>query len=433
MLKKFSIKAKATLKKNRLISFLLLILFITSLLTFLFRDKLPYLESKDLALITLRSDQKNVSVWLNQNLDNKKTSFLPQKFKLTAGKYEFEFFKQGFETQTLVISVEKNEKKEIKINLEPKNIVGEFYELFTDQSFSSLGWSQDNKLFYQTGQAVRYAWKNESLLTLPDDKPLIFSQKGLALGQTSQKIFFIKPPSPEIIEKDLLNEKVFFSKNGEYLAYTTLKDKKSLFISSINNLEERSSFSLPENFQINQVDWALNYRSLLLFGLRQNNFEIYLCDFEKNTFSQIFTGQEKIFSPVLSPSGQKIAFVQNDSLQTISLSGEKNSFVTFEKEFSSEKLLENISFWINEEELLVVNKIIHHQDIKEDLFYLVNTTIKTKKLFATSAPLINKIDFSVTPALSPNQKALAVKEKDGSLWVLLISGKIQEFFPEMVD
>jgi len=373
--------------------------------------------------LSLTTTQEGIKVLFDQQLENIKQPFvIPNTIQLPVGNYTLQAFKDGFETKTMNIKLENGKQQNVAIELSPLSTIinPRFYRLITEKDIAAIGWNQ-KQLLYQTQNKIREAEKNSNLINLPQNSQLQFTGSDAILVNTQNNLSLITNLL-KIKPLGLNSSLARLSPSKTKIAL--LKNPLEIEIINLDNKQPLTTISFKEG-EINNFNWSPKEDALVITSFFKPNYAVFLAKLENNPPSKILTTTNPITDIAFSPEGKYLTIT--NQRQVIIYDIEKNSNLIIKQE---DGLIANLAIWKKESELILIEKVNQNNKVF-DKITKVNPLTGEKKFLAISAPLINRISWETKPVLSPNTNALALKENNGSLWLLIFEGTITDFFPEV--
>jgi hypothetical protein len=370
--------------------------------------------------LNLNTNQSQVYCFIDQEIENIQQPIkLPANLNIQKGEYTLQFFKEGYKVKTLSLKLESNQ--DLDIELEKETISGDFYRIPSETGIQSLGWNE-NKIYYQVDNKLKEARGNTTLAFFSTSNKISFSQTGKALTYSANKLFLVEKP-PKVKEVDLAADQAYFSPDGQKIA--VLKNTSV----TVYDLEFNQITNFNFDNQIVSLNWPNSNQLGCLTNSKSDKSLIYLLDLNSENKKQIISLDEEIVNLQLSPQTTYLAVDGKTKTTIYNLNG--NSVYEFNRK---NKNLPTLSIWRTDNQLILIEKTEEEytQDKyrRLDKIWLINPNSGRKEFVALSAPLRNKIDFAVKPALSPDKNGLIVTEKEGPIWLLLLNGSIQNYMPE---
>jgi len=380
-----------------------------------------YEKTHEKTNINFRTKQKNIMVVFDQPLEGIEQPFLiPKTIELSAGKYTFQAFKKGFVTETVSLDLEYGEQKNIEIELDPLSIKSQFYRLLTEKNVKAVGWKQ-SQLLYHVKNEIKEAEKNLTLAVLPENSQVQFTSSGRVLV-SSQNNHFLITNFPKVVPLEIKSSLATLSPTGEKLAF--INEAGILEIEEIT-----SGFSLAKFTEIEgsvlETTWSFNEDVLAFFSVVQKDYYVYVYNLKDRSLTKIFSAKEGVDNIVLSPEGGYLAITTGRQILIYDLAS--GNPVTAKTE---DGLLSSLIVWRKEMELILIEKVKQNGKVF-DKIWLTNPLTGEKSFLAISAPLVNRIDFAVDPSLSLNNNALALAENDSLVWLFVLEGSLNDFFPSI--
>jgi len=376
-------------------------------------------QSKKTILLEINTSQPNLYGLIDEQVENLHQPFpVPTNLNLKPEKYTFQFFKEGYQTKTVTLDLQANQTFDVQLN--KQEIVGDLYRIPSESQIKSLGWN-DNRAYYQSGNKLKEVRQNTTLAIFPTKNKIDIANTGSAVSWNEGKVHLMETP-PKVKELGLKAEQAFISPNGKNIG---ILRGQEIIIYDLNG-KEIASFSFQNN--ISEINWQSDNYLGCLTNPETNQNSIFLLDVINNQKRQIVNLEGEIFNFSFSP--QNIYLGLNNKAGTIIFNLNGEIIYSLPRK---ESALQATSLWRNDNELILIEK--YQEEFAKgnkrelDEITLANPKEKTKKFVALSAPMPNKINLDVKPRLSPDKNALLVAEKNGPLWLLILSGTIKDYMP----
>jgi hypothetical protein len=377
-------------------------------------------QSKKLVLFEIGTSQSGVYGLIDEQVKDLHQPFpLPTNLNLKSGKYTFQFFKEGYKTKTVTLDLQANQTFDVQ--LDEQEIVGDLYRIPSESQINSLGWN-DNRAYYQSGNKLKEVRQNTTLAAFPTKNNIDISNTGSAVSRNNEKVYLTEIP-PKVKELSLKAEQVLISPSGDNIGTITEKD---VTIYDLNS-NQLAAFSFQE--KVVDVSWHANNYLGCLTKSNSNQNTIFLLNITDNQQRPIVKLEGEIFNFSFSPLNIHLGLNNKAGTIIFNLNGE----IVYSLP-RRESALQATSLWRNDNKLILIEKYQeefakdNYREIDE--FSLVSPTEKTKEFITSSAPIPNKVNLDIKPRLSPDKNALLVAEKNGPLWLLILSGTIKDYMPD---
>lgn len=372
--------------------------------------------------LDLTTTQEGIKVLFDQQLENIKQPFIiPNTIQLPVGNYTLQAFKDGFETKTMNIKLESGKHQSVTIELSPLSTIinPRFYRLITEKDITAIGWNQ-KQLLYQARNKIKEVEKNTTLVTLLPNSQTQFSGTDTVLVNTQNNLSLITNLL-KIKPLGLNSSLARLSSSKTKIAL--LKNPLEIEVINLDNKQPLTTISFKEG-EINNFNWSPKENSLAVVNIANQQYMVFLTTLENNHSEQILAETNPVVDIAFSPEEKYLLITSHKNISIYNI--DKKSTLVIQQETD---LIDNLAVWRKENELILIEKVNQNNKVF-DKITKVNPLTGEKEFLAISAPIINRINLETKPVLSPNSNALALKENNGSLWLLILGETITDFFPK---